>query len=81
MNTRFPPISWEWEKKKKKLSTKWRPLYRILESLQISTWMVGLRVAAQVGFAVTGFHGKSRPSEENLVSVKENSWFGARPGG
>ena len=39
---------------KKKLSTKWRPLYRILESLQISTWMVGLRVAAQVGFAVTG---------------------------
>src|SRR5271166_3654940 len=43
------------EEKKKKLSTKWRPLYRILESLQISPWMVGLRVAAQVGFAVTGF--------------------------
>jgi hypothetical protein len=33
---------------KKKLSTKWRPLYRILESVWISTWMVGLRVAARL---------------------------------
>ena len=79
MNTRFLPISWE--KKKKKLSTKWRLLYRILRSAWISTWMVGLRVAAQAGFAVYESHGETIPSGEKLASVKESSWFGARPGG
>src|SRR5271157_4978648 len=50
---------------KKKLSTKWRPLYRILESVWISTWMVGPRVAAQVGFALTGLTARQGRARRN----------------
>src|SRR5271157_3604125 len=52
---------------KKKLSTKWRPLYRILESVWISTWMVGPRVAARMGFAVTGLTARQGRARENSL--------------
>src|SRR5271157_4393470 len=52
---------------KKKLSTKWRLLYRILESAWISTWMVGPRVAARMGFAVTGLTARQGRARENSL--------------
>src|SRR5271157_6588969 len=55
---------------KKKLSTKWRPLYRILESVWISTWMVGLRVAARMGFAVTGLTARQGRARENSFLLR-----------